>query len=285
MKKLLIILFSILPYLVQGQSSVYKPFPTNYGNWVYQYYNDNGSPSGSYTEYILKGDTSISSTNYSKIFVDGIYAGAIRESNKVVYIIPDSSSGNEYVLYDWNLTQGDTIIKPYGGAVCGGDTVTIYSVDSVLASDGYHRRLHLSSWSIWIEGIGSIAYLLEPAQLLCVSGNDKITCMNNDSSWIYPAGRNKCVVSLREHSENNENLKVFPNPSFGKINITLSNAHINEVTLYDLSGRIALKKESLSSNSLILENLEPGSYILSIVDQNARKTIRKVIISPAGESF
>lgn len=183
MKKYLLLNIILLnSFLLLGQT--YHPFPTNIGEWSYRYHDDFHIPTTTFTGYSLSGDTVISGTNYKKIFTGSIYSGALRENSKVIYFYPDTAS-QEYILYDFNLGLGDTIIHPYGGAVCSNDTITVDLVDSILTSDGMHYRMYLSSGAEWIEGIGSIYYLLNPANVLCVSGNDLLEYMEGDSVEVY----------------------------------------------------------------------------------------------------
>ena len=65
-----------------------------------------------FTAEQLNGDTVINSLNYKKIFENSLYAGALREDNKIIYFIPGNSL-TEYLLYNFNLTVGDSIINPF----------------------------------------------------------------------------------------------------------------------------------------------------------------------------
>jgi hypothetical protein len=127
----------------------------------------------------MDGDTVISGLTYKKISA-GIYIGGIRENNKIVYFYPDTAS-QEYMIYDFNMSVGDSIIHPYGGASCSNDTVIIDLVDTTLFADGYHAVWYLNSGVQWIEGIGSIFNLIYSADVACVSGNYVLEYMEGDS--------------------------------------------------------------------------------------------------------
>jgi hypothetical protein len=276
MKSLIPLLFVFFGFPAFTQTSVYHPFPTDYGNWVYRYFGDFGEPSDFYTEYILNGDTTISDVDYKKFFVNSSYAGAIRELNKVVYFVPDTSL-SEYKLYDFNLTLGDTIIHPFGGASCANDTIIIEMVDSVLASDGYHKRLFLSSFATWIEGIGNVYYLLQPAENLCVSGNDFLQCMMSDSTFIFPSSSNSCFLSVEDLAIPESDIFIYPNPSNGAFTIELKNGLIEEVLITDITGKEIRHKSKIQLNSYSVNNLLSGSYILKITDNQGRQVIKRVI--------
>ena len=276
MKKILFFVLLLTCFMANGQSSVYKAFPTNQGNWVYRYYDDFGNPTFMFSEYTLSGDTTISLTNYKKIYSSSIYQGAIRENAKIIYFVPDTSI-NEYVLYNFNLGLGDTIIHPFGGAVCSNDTILITQVDSVLASDGYHRQLYLSTGVTWIEGIGSTIYLLQPANFLCVSGNSYLQCMINDATFNYPNSISTCFVSTEENELNEQTIAVHPNPSNGQFSIVSENV-MKEIYITDLMGRITYLEETNDKTKITIDHLKSGIYILTVLDINGKIGIRRIIV-------
>jgi hypothetical protein len=279
MRKLLLLFSALLTLYAHGQTSVYRPFPTIYGNWVYQYFDDFHNPTSQFTQYTLNGDTIFSSINYKKIFVYSNYVGALRENNKIIYFIPDTSS-TEYVLYDFNLTLGDTIIHPFGGAVCSNDTVVIIAEDSVLLSDGYHRQLILNTPYVpWIEGVGSMVYLLSPAQVLCVSGNDILQCMNSDSAVSYPSTSTSCLVSVSEQIGIIDKVSISPNPSNGSFIVDFDQS-IKEIWLTDLFGNIILKHQTNHQIQFKIDNLSSGTYILTVINRDGRTTNKKIISCP-----
>lgn len=279
MKKLLILSSTLLTLLSNGQTSVYKPFPTNYGNWIYQYYDDFHNPTNQFTQYTLNGDTTFASISYKKIFVYSNYVGALRENNKIIYFVPDTSS-NEYVLYNFNLNLGDTIIHPYGEAVCSNDTAIIQQVDSILLSDGYHRQLHFNSFAIWIEGIGSLNYLLNPCNVACLSGNDILQCMNSDLTFTYPSISTSCIVSVPEQISSSNNINIYPNPSSSSFSIDFNNTDFKEIRLTDMLGKIVFRQQTDNHLKINVENLHSGTYILTIIDKDNNSTNRKIISCP-----
>lgn len=269
MKKLLLLFSILLSLFTNGQTSVYHPFPTNFGSWGYQSYDEFGFPTSPFlSHYTLSGDTIIASINYKKIFSYLTYIGALREASKVVYFVPDTSS-TEYILYDFNLGLGDTIIHPFGGASCSNDTVIIYQVDSILASDGYHRQLYLSSFATWIEGIGSTSYLFQPAEFLCVSGNPELQCMINDSLFLYPSTSSSCIVSVPEQISKPIDIFIYPNPSNSMVNIEHPAIKTGIIKLYNLTGNEVLGVNIISNiTQLDINHFPSGIYFYQIISQN-----------------
>lgn len=279
-KKIALFLLVLWSFLVNAQSNIYKPFPTTYGNWVYLGHDEWQVPSGSQTNYILNGDTVISNINYKKIFTSYNYSGALREFSKIIYFVPKDSL-SEVVLYDFNLTIGDTIIHPFGGAVCSNDTVLIIAEDSVLASDGYHRQLILNSPYVpWIEGIGSWFYLLMPAQVACVSSNDVLMCMTSDTSFIYPSSFSYCTVSSPEIENTQNDIFICPNPSNGSFSVKILNYNIRQLVITDLLGKIVLIQEVQNQREVEALNLGVGTYFLNLIDVNGQTNKKKIISLP-----
>lgn len=280
MKKILILAFVFLTMLSFGQTSVYRPFPTTYGNWVYQYFDDFGVPTSLYSNYTLFGDTVISSVTYKKIS-NGSYMGALRESSRRIYFIPDTSA-TEYLLYDFNLTTGDTIFSPFGGALCSNDTVVLTQIDSALASDGYHRQMRWSPFGSvnWIEGIGSYFYLFAPNDIACLSGNYRLSCMTSDTSFIYPAGSSSCVLFVSSQDRQPPGISIAPNPSTGSFIVNFNNAEIIEIIITDLQGKIILQQRTTNQTQIKIDNLKSGVYFITAIDSRGRQTNKKIISSP-----
>jgi hypothetical protein len=282
MKTILIIPFLLFSILVKSQSSIYHPFPTTTAHWVYQYFNDNHQATGWYGSYSITGDTIISGKTYKKISgCDGVnYAcnsGGIRDSNKVIYFRPDTSI-NEYVLYDFNLQLGDTLFHPFGGAVCSNDTVIVWNIDSVLCSDDYHRKLYLSSYATWMEGIGSDAYLLRPTDILCVSGNDILECMITDSGFSYPSGIGSCIAAVSTNPISEILISISPIPSNERIEIK-SSVHYSELRVFNLFGQEQfVSKTSAVAETFDISFLSKGIYFFQFQFENGivlKKFIRE----------
>ena len=77
-------------------------------------------------------------------------------------------------------------------------------------------------------------------------------------------------------------LKVYPNPTTGIINIDLGNAMIDgksTIKLYDIQGRMITTKEMNSSiDNLNISNLSDGVYMLSI-ENGTSKTTKKIVLN------
>ncbi|TAH43866.1 MAG: T9SS type A sorting domain-containing protein [Bacteroidetes bacterium] len=275
MKQIFGLLIFFSAFLVKGQSSVYHPFPTSDANWVYT---DIHGPY--YATYAFNGDTVILGLNYKKVFENSNYAGALRESGKIIYFIPDTSS-NEVVLYNFNLNLGDSVIRPYGGAVCANDTAIVDLVDSVLLSDGYHRILYFNSFAQWIEGVGAIHYFLEPCNVLCVSGGPYLECMLTDSGFSYPPNISSCIAGVLENSIEISEVVISPNPisDYGKIDLG-ENYRNSTMRTYSIQGSLVRveKIEGVKVYEFSRGQLPRGVYFLNFVNNHSLQVNLKIII-------
>jgi hypothetical protein len=260
MRFLVVILLSIFIGSASAQS--YQPFPTtDAGYWLYSFKDSLGFFPTSPTEYYLYGDTIISSNNYKRVGItNAIYTGAIREANKVIYFVPDTSNV-EVVLYDFNLLLGDTVVSTYGNHTCDPDTFIVQNVDSIVCSDGFHRRLYLGNNIQWVEGIGSYNYLLEPFNKFCLSGNDSLLCMRSDN---FTLDGWDCSVGIVELLSTDVN--IHPNPTQDWITVSLEEGTATSVSIRNSLGQLLLsdKKPSTNQVELDLSSYPTGIYFLQL---------------------
>lgn len=197
MKAIVIIFLAFnFPFLSYSQTSSvpYVPFSKD-GEWkILREYDVffEGTRFVSHTRsetntYFFNGDTTLNGKQYRKIYstiqrqidrnnLSNIYRGAIREDEKVVYYLPDYSDNEEEILYDFTLTEGDsveTIFFEYDIQI----PIKLYldNIDTIITYDNVRRRkfnFKLSDehaylvndeddyLTSWIEGIGDIGGIL-----------------------------------------------------------------------------------------------------------------------------
>ncbi len=293
MKTLFFISLITLTLSAQGQAYVYKPFPTSYGKWVYDFHDgllhfDNNEVTKS-TLYELQNDTTISSVSYKKISMDGAYKGALREQDQRIYFYPDTAT-KEYVLYDFNLVVGD-VITVFAGNY-NATTATLVSIDYITASDGTHKRFHFQNYtsdltqtgnSTWIEGIGSFNGLLRPN---LTNGywqftyQDELKCMTSDLPFQYPAGADPCVLTGTRQETASETMSIFPNPSNSSFTIDFKNQLVKEVSVSDVLGSVIFRGNVNQEKNYTIPALKTGTYVLSIIDINNRIVHEKIVSAP-----
>ena len=182
MKKLILIV-CFLGFLSNSfaQTNVYHPFPDSNAAWRESYTYLDGTMHLHYFDYqyFIKGDTTVNSKTYHKIYYTGIKTdwppidtvftinelrfGLREDSNKRIWKkIFDSSS--ESLLYDFNFNNGDFFVS----SISPDSANLIIGVDSVLVDNSYRKRYLLhNNWMqssnplFIIEGIGASTGLAE----------------------------------------------------------------------------------------------------------------------------
>ena len=302
--KTLISFFVLLITVVSssGQTSIYHPFPDSNSSWNYGYQPNMcvfGWASEEYS-FILSGDTTINSQTYHKLSIPFVnfyttgtctqrhspgYKGAIRQDvlNKKVFIVPPSSTTEE-LLYDFNLTIGDTVQGYIASNFWANDTVI--SMDSVQVGNDFRKRWYINFWyNIYlIEGIGSTYGLIEfsPGPAIDFDSYD-LDCFMQDSETLFPDTNTYCqlITTTKDIDLLSNHVKVFPNPSRGSFSVEFSQPNdIKIITMKDLFGKIIFQEEINGQIKVNLENIKSGTYILTILDKYNRTDNRKIIICP-----
>ncbi|MBW6535822.1 MAG: T9SS type A sorting domain-containing protein [Mariniphaga sp.] len=280
------------------QSQEYKPFDLDNGEWYCRYVTKGGMFGGGHDTYyatdtvkfFCSGDTIINDTLYKKLYYEGYtssqivprtyisgYLGAIRNDtvSKRVWLYDSfySLTSSSYIIYDFNLIQGDSICNdvlfpmPITFYFCG----KVESIDSVNYCNKYFRRYNTESNQSIIEGIGSDKGLLPigsglwNSNLLCYREKNNSNCESCDiiSTNIANLPINENTINV--YQETNQ--------------LHISSEHLMEsIDLVDLSGRYIIRLHSIKRNSTDLFIAQKGIYILRVkIDDKilSRKIILK----------
>ena len=139
---------------------IYKPFLEEGKIWSYNYHNFNGNTYNK--SLIVKGDTLIGDKSYKRIvdLATNHCECLMREDGAKVFC---SQNGNEYLVYDFSLSVGDTFETFETKA-------TVAAVDTIIVGDHSFRVLDVrendnpqTNW--WVEGIGSMNYLTNSVRI------------------------------------------------------------------------------------------------------------------------
>lgn len=299
MKKILVIIIALLSQNVNAQTNIYHKFPESSAFW--NIHLDSHSPQGSSDNgsqdysIIITGDTVINATVYHKLNIPYIsslgspsgehigYKGAFRQDTilKKLFIIPNSQN-SEQIFYDFNLQVGDTL-KGYLSSLFIDNIVV--SIDSVLVGNSFCKRWNLNDpcYNISIiEGVGSTYGLIESDLGCVVTRIFTLDCFNHNGISLYPNSASNCeqVTQINSIDNSSNKIKVFPNPSNGIFTVDIDpSLNICEIILSDLLGNIILRQPFNNQTELIINKLQSGTYILSLITKNGRVAIRKKISS------
>ncbi len=90
------------------------------------------------------------------------------------------------------------------------------------------------------------------------------------------------VRSVRGLEQTSRTTIVYPNPSNdGRVNVVFDESKsMRNISLMDMSGRMINEWKEFSSNSIQIDNLNPGMYSLRvIVLQTGEQSVEKIVIN------
>jgi hypothetical protein len=94
-----------------------------------------------------------------------------------------------------------------------------------------------------------------------------------------PIGQKTEAPIAQADDENNELVKVYPNPASDVINIISPMVVAGQVVLFDLTGKLVLQTEVLYGTALLnVQDLTPGVYFAKIYMDNEELETKKVVV-------
>jgi len=299
MRKLFLLVILLPSITTMGQNSVYHPFPDSNATWNIHALFFTYPPINDYYTILISGDTLINNIEYHKLLIPYIqsaresgiyhtvagYNGAIRQDtvNKKVFIIPTDSI-TEQLLYDFDMQVGDTV-KGYIENMLNQKDV-VESIDSVLVDNSFRKRWKINSiYNIFfIEGVGSTYGLIEYSPGSVIDAPDfSITCFSQNGVTIYPDTVTNCEIITSVHSVKTGNypIKIYPNPS--KVSFTIETDNtlcFKEFLVIDRYGKILIREPFKDTSMVNIKDLQPGFYIVKIIDNNDLTTNIKIVVNP-----
>lgn len=296
MNKLLFLslLFANLSNLLCAQTNVY--FQNN-PVWMVEHRDFPGSScSGTQFDinYVVQGDTIINSLTYKKVkesqyltyFSSNctpiansttIYPQPtffLRSDNRQMFVRFPADTA-EYLLYDFNLSLGDTLPQTYTNnpAQISGLVYTVVSIDSFLTPNGYMRSFALQGGlgdDTLFEGIGSTGGLIESIYPLLLSGYHYLRCYSMNGNGIWPVtqtGSCDLQLGIQQQIAEREKVAVYPQPFTTQTQIRLPQSVSRAVfNVYAFDGS-CVHTEQVSGAQIEFrnENLTPGVYCFRVV--------------------
>jgi len=283
-------------------SQTYTPFLTTDSTvWRVNFYNCDGPwECTGYEEFdFMIGDTILNGQLYTRLYRNhnGLSwdtsspMGYIREEDKRIYYVRYNYDYdtllNETILYDFNLSIGDTM--HWDTDILNFDDYESYGIvnqiDSVQINNGeYRRQFWLNSMSPVniriIEGIGSNFGLFRPNyspfesifEVLCVS--DESTLIY-DSGIRYYADADACLyIPVSTEQPLPADLKIFPNPAHNTLYFS-QNIPETRLEIYTPIGIKVFETENFTGTQLDISHLSSGMYFMVL--GSTQKTAVKVV--------
>lgn len=309
-KRLCLSRFALSAIFILSSSYVFSqirtPFPDSTGAWTIRFSSSDCCPPTTTYEgfrYYINGDTVLNSLSYHKLYrgntnlsdSTGSYYGAFRESGQKIYyrgqnnlsISSSYSDTVEYLLYDFNLGVGDSVLILNCSFPSDSGYLYVQSIDSVLLNGFYYQRWNFSSYFStnpqWIEGIGSMSGFFPYNSYSCpIQWDNELACFheNNEDIIFNIFGASSCqTVGLSNLSAYND-FKLFPNPCNGNFSISLGSGKSNStITVYDIMGKIVLTERIAKfQENYSIAGYDDGIYFVT-VNSNGSRVSQKLILS------
>jgi hypothetical protein len=205
-----------------------------------------------------------------------VYRYAFRnDSNNRAYLYVPSDL-TEYLWYDFNLSVGDTLHNPswYSYELFPEDTIVVTSIDTIsyygsptrhfvfnnnqtefpdlIQYSGFCNGFIRGNYSSYFEGWCDVTYYCpDTTMTLC-----PIT-----------------ITGIQNYEKEDPQIKVYPNPTTGQINIDFSNSEFKpqKILIKDLSGRIirTIIKDIIGNHFCIDIDLPDGIYLLEFLGKDS----------------
>jgi hypothetical protein len=211
-------------------------------------------------------------------FVNNTVAEAwIRQLGKKMMIwIP--SFQTEELLYDFDLSVGDTVPNSYNNFLGGTDTVV--SVDSILLRGQYRRVMLTSEGLELIEGVGSDRGLLEPMDLIFDCGYQRTCFSLADTTWLPGQGTNcQLILTDSQKSKSQESSLILHSSSQGFAMDLPPRTGDCKYSVFNLSGKLIFCGILNPGFNTINypSKLCSGVYLLQLSARNYT-TVRKIVV-------
>lgn len=193
---------------------------------------------------------------------------------------------DEILLYDWTLSEGDTVFVQRGDEANG---LVLSSIGDTIMN-GVQRREFILSYLVnpdlkekWIEDMGSELGFIFPGTkiqqepYLDFTGESDLLCYHEEGELIWQNPSYKtCLINFENIQDNTEEpgVKVYPNPA--KEKVTIDGIEVAEVQVYNALGQLV--KTVRGTNEIDLSGLVEGVYLLRITDVDGRSHVARVAV-------
>ncbi len=277
-------------------------FPTSDAWWHDAFVGFIGAPLSQF--HYLCGDTIIGGVAYQQLYTAssdlegnitaGSYNTAIRSAGEQVYVYDDLIDG-EFLLYDFSLEAGDTILLDSDWGVAQ-ERVVLETYFQDIEGDIRKFIVFEPLWNafqeVWIEGIGSNLGLLDRALPLVDDYEPFAVCFMSDNDGIYYVWPQQAYLSMDcqlpdaaaqlncpditdavAKTKVKADVSILPNPVSHTLYIHHQNYSPQKYTLevYSIAGLKILQKTLDQENTALdVSHLPEGQYFIRVYGEKGK---------------
>ena len=205
----------------------------------------------------------------------------MRSAGKQMYLRQPFDTA-EYLLYDFDLSVGDTLPLSYNNYT---NDITVVAIDSFYTSAGYRKKFELSqtSWAQYLlEGVGHSRGFIEPINVPLECGF-MLECFSlNDTSYFPSTGLNCDIFAGVHEPVQGLSITISPNPfnSFTEVNFKEEIKNI-DFTVYNALGEVVFKESNFSGTKYEIKSdkLSRGIYFLDIKKNSELLKSAKLVVT------
>lgn len=292
--KLKVLITAFLFVGITAFSQSYKPLLDNLNEWHFT-----GCYFGCSTDvYYTDGDTIVDGNNYK--ILDGYHyisrTFLLREdvpSKKVYLKILSPGFNEEFLLYDFSLSQGATFnmqnpISPFPED--GGPFLLDSIVERPLVDGNAYKHFYFSPAlgnttstenAVWIEGVGSLSIINAPGGHPDINEVGHLSCFfkNTEAFYANLDSIDDCIPLVLEIKKHNLEEVIASKQTNSNICKLSNTQEVKSVTVFDLSGKILEKTSNKGHNSITIDfsHYQNGLYIIMVTGFGDSKKSFKII--------
>ncbi len=289
--------FFIIAFILcaKAWSQDYKPLLDDFNEW-----HITSCHFGCLTDvYYTDGDTIVDGKTHKILdgfhYISRTFLLHEEVANKKVYLTTVSSGIEEYLLYDFSLTEGDSIhmrnpITPFP------DDAGFFILDSIrsrtLADGNDYRHYYFSPTAsntistnnaVWVEGVGSLSIINAPSGDPDINGAGHLSCFFKEAELFYAnldsiSGCEPLILGLKDPKQELQNVEIYSSEAACYLKNT---TNVKDLVVYDLLGRKQkqmVNEDHASTLSFDISSLEAGIYIIVIYNHRYQKRTFKIIV-------
>jgi aminopeptidase N len=100
--------------------------------------------------------------------------------------------------------------------------------------------------------------------------------------YVFANGASNILTEIKNKQKQTVQLKLYPNPSSTVLNVGIENYKLSEnstINVYDMQGKVVKHISTINpENTISIEDLSPGQYILSLFDRNKKVATKTFVV-------